>query len=381
MPGKRKTFKILFTGGGTAGHLYPIIAITRELRRLDFEAKLYYIGPKDDFVGLLLSNEGVKVKTIFTGKVRRYLGVESILQNFVDIFFKIPIGFLQAFLAVSTLNPDLTFSKGGHGSLAAVFWSWFFRNPVFLHESDVVPGMANRFMNKMALEIFVSFPVSQTEYFSAEKMISVGNPIRREILNGTREEAGRMFYLKGDGRKTLLVLGGSQGAQKINDFVLENLSRLLQEFEIIHQTGEQNFKEVEAESRVVISKEMGGYYHPRPFLKDVELKHAYAAADMVMSRAGSGAIFEIAACRKASVLIPLATAAQDHQAKNAYAYARSGAALVIEEANLTPSLFLERMIILFSQPEKLDKMRQAAAAFARPDSARVIAGYIAEYLI
>ena len=380
MAGRHKTFKILFTGGGTAGHLYPIIAIVRELRRLDFEASFYYIGPKDDFVDILLSQEGIKVKTILTGKIRRYIGLKSVLQNIIDVFFKIPLGFLQAFFLIFLLNPDLVFSKGGYGSVAVVFWSWFFRSPVFLHESDAVPGMANRFMNKMALEIFVSFPVSQTEYFPAEKMISVGNPIREEIINGMPEEAKNIFYLKGGKTGTLLILGGSQGAQKINDFILQILPHILVDFELIHQTGEQNFQSVEEEARAIIGKDLGAYYHARPFLKERETKHAYAVADLVISRAGSGAIFEIAACSKPSILIPLATAAQDHQAKNAYIYYRSGAAVIIEEPNLTPSFFLEKLKYLFSQPEELYKMRQAAGVFARPDSARVIAGYIAEYL-
>jgi UDP-N-acetylglucosamine--N-acetylmuramyl-(pentapeptide) pyrophosphoryl-undecaprenol N-acetylglucosamine transferase len=380
MPERFKTFKILFTGGGTAGHLCPIIAIVRELRRLDFRAEFYYIGPKDEFVDLLLSHEGIKAKTILTGKIRRYVGFGSILQNIKDILFKIPLGFLQAFFMVFLLNPDLTFSKGGYGSLAAVFWSWFFRSPVFLHESDIVPGMANRFTNRLALEVFISFPVPQTEYFPLEKMISVGNPIRKEIIAGTLEEAKQLFYLKGGKRGTLLILGGSQGAQKINDLILQILPRLLADFELIHQTGEQNFQEVSAEARAIITKELVAYYHPIPFLKEIETKHAYAAADLIISRAGSGAIFEIAACKKASILIPLATAAQDHQAKNAYAYAMSGAAIVIEEANLTPSFFLEKIKFLFSRPEELDKMRQATGIFARPDSARIIASYIAEYL-
>ena len=380
MPERFKTFKILFTGGGTAGHIYPIIAIARELRRLDFNAELYYIGPKDEFVDLLLSHEGVEARTILTGKIRRYVDFTSILQNITDVLFKIPLGFLQAFFWVYFLNPDLTFSKGGHGSLAAVFWSWFIRTPVFLHESDITPGMANRLTNRFALEVFISFSVPQTEYFPVEKMISVGNPIRKEMVAGDPNHAKDIFHLKGGKKGTLLVLGGSQGAQRINDLILQILPRLLADFELIHQTGENNFREVSIEAKATISSEVAPYYHPMPFLKETELKHAYAAADLVISRAGSGAIFEIAACKKASILVPLPESAQDHQAKNAYAYAASGAAIVMEEVNLTPAFFLERLNFLFSRPEDLDRMRQATALFARPNSARIIASYIAEYL-
>jgi len=380
MSEKTKTFKILFTGGGTAGHLYPIIAVVRELKFFDIKTDFYYIGPKDEFVDLLLSHEDIKVKTIVTGKIRRYFNFKSVLQNIMDIFVKIPLGFLQAFLMVFFLNPDLTLSKGGHGSLAAVFWSWVFRSAVFLHESDIAPGLANRLANKFAVEVFTSFPISQTEYFPTDKMISIGNPVRREIIEGDLEQAKKLFYLKGGKKGTILFLGGSQGAQKINELVLRVLASLLTDFEVVHQTGEQNYLQVTAEAKVVISKESADYYHAVPFLKEIELKHAFAAADIVVSRAGSGAIFEIAACKKASILIPLALAAQDHQAKNAYAYAARGAAIVIEETNLIPNFFLEKLNFLFARPSELAKMRQAAAAFARPDSARILASYIVEYL-
>jgi len=380
MSEKSKTFKILFTGGGTAGHVYPIIAVVRELKRISLNANFYYVGPKDEFSDNLLSQEGIKVKNILTGKIRRYMTFNSLFQNFIDIIFKIPLGFAQACFFVFVVNPDFTFSKGGYGSFAAVFWSWFWMSPVFLHESDVIPGAANRLMNKMALEIFVAFSVSKTEYFPPKKMISVGNPIRKEITEGTKEEAKKLFNLQGGKTGTLLILGGSQGAQRINDLILDILPRLLTDFEVIHQTGEKNFKQVEAESKVVMTKDSEPYYHPAPFLQENELKQAYAAADLVISRAGSGAIFEIAGCGKPSILIPLANSAQNHQIKNAYLYHIMGAAKVIEEENLTPGFFLERIKLLFHRPEEMNEMRQSAKAFARADSARIVANYIAEYL-
>jgi len=380
MTKKPKIFKILFTGGGTAGHIYPIIAVVREWRCLDPQTKFYYIGPRDEFANILLSREEIKVKHILAGKIRRYISLKSIFQNMIDILFKIPLGFLQTFFIILFLNPHLTFSKGGYGSLAAVFWSWFFRTPVFLHESDAVPGLVNRFTSKMAFKIFLSFALAQTKYFPSVKMISVGNPIRKEIIDGSLQEAKELFYLKGGKRGIVLILGGSQGAQKINNFVLEILPRLLMDFEVIHQTGEKNFQQVKAESKVVITKESNDYYHPIPLLKEEELKQAYAAADLVISRAGAGAIFEIAACGKPSILIPLSTSAQDHQVKNAYIYAGSGAAIVVEENNLTSGFFLEKIKYLFSRPEELNRMRQAAQMFARPDAAQVIARDLTSFL-
>ena len=374
--------KIVFTGGGSTGHIIPIIAITREIRRfyLGEQKKLQFIyfGPKDEFSSILLSQEGIKVKTILAGKIRRYLEWKSILQNLVDVLFKVPIGFLQSFFYIFFLAPDLVFSKGGYGSVLPVFCAWLLRTPILLHESDVAPGLANRFVSEFALEIFISFPVSQTEYFSTKKMTSVGNPIRKTILEGSQEEAKKLFNLTGE-KPVILVMGGSQGAQKINETILAILPEILVNFELIHQTGEKNFEEVRTEAKVVITKELEKYYHPFPFLKEIELKHAYRAANLVVSRAGSGAIFEIAACQKPSILIPLTSAAQNHQVKNAYAYAQSGAAIVIEEANLTPHFFLEKLKYLFSHPEELEKMQKAAKAFSKPESAKIIAHHILDY--
>jgi UDP-N-acetylglucosamine--N-acetylmuramyl-(pentapeptide) pyrophosphoryl-undecaprenol N-acetylglucosamine transferase len=367
--------KILFTGGGTAGHIFPIIAVAREIRRMGYEDKLFYIGPKDEFSSVLLSQEDIKVKIVLAGKIRRYWDIRCILENILDVFIKIPLGFLQSFFFVFFNSPDLIFSKGGYGSFAPVLSAWLLRIPVILHESDVVPGLANRFLARFASQILVSFPVAQTEYFAAKDIISVGNPIRRELLKGDKEEAKKLFNLTGE-KPILLILGGSQGAQKINDFVLESLINILPDFEIIHQTGEKNYESVRSEAKVVMNQEMGKYYHPVPFLGEIQLREAYNVADLIVSRAGSGGIFEITACGKPSILIPFPYAAQDHQAKNAYALADSGGTLVMEEGNLTPRFFLEKVKYLFSHPDELERMAQNARAFSKPESAKEVAQYI-----
>jgi len=373
--------KILFTGGGTAGHILPIIAVTRELRRIYPEGnfRFFYIGPKDEFLKTLLSQEGIQVKGIFTGKIRRYFGFKEFFQNIVDVLFKIPIGFWQALFYIIFLNPDLIFSKGGHGSFSSVLSGWILQVPIFLHESDIVPGLTNRLLNRFALEIFVSFPVQKTGHFPLKKVIHVGNPIRKEILDGSKEKAKEVFNLSGE-KSVILILGGSQGAQRINDKILENLPDLLINFEIIHQCGEQNYERVKTESSVMVGGMLIKYYHLFPFLKEEELKYAYAAADFIVSRAGSGSIFEIAALGKPSILIPLPESAQNHQIKNAYSYAENGAALVMEEANFMPHFFLEKLKHLFSNPEEMEKMQKAAKGFAKPLAAKIIAEYIVSYL-
>jgi UDP-N-acetylglucosamine--N-acetylmuramyl-(pentapeptide) pyrophosphoryl-undecaprenol N-acetylglucosamine transferase len=374
-----KQAKILFTGGGTAGHIFPIVAIVRELRKLGINAKFFYFGPKDDFSSIILSQEDIKIKWVLSGKIRRYFNFQSFLENILDVLIKIPLGFIQSFFSVFIMSPDVIFSKGGYGSIPTVLAGSILQIPIVLHESDAVPGLANRFTGKISRQIFVAFPVAQTEYFSEAKMIATGNPIRTELLRGQTERAKDNFNLMGD-KPLILILGGSQGAQRINDIILAILTELLNEFEIIHQTGSKNIDQLKAETKVVVDEELARYYHPVGFLRETDLEDVFQACNLVISRAGSGSIFEIAACKKPSVLIPLSNSAQNHQIKNAYAYAQTKATIVLEESNLTPRFFLEKIKYLFANPDEMAKMSQKARQFAKPDAARTIAQYLANYL-
>jgi UDP-N-acetylglucosamine--N-acetylmuramyl-(pentapeptide) pyrophosphoryl-undecaprenol N-acetylglucosamine transferase len=367
--------KILFTGGGSGGHVFPMVAIAREIRRIYSKKDLefYYLGPKDELSLIYLSQEDFIIKKIVSGKIRRYFS----WQNFIDIFFKIPFGIIQSFFLLLTIKPDLVFSKGGSGSISVTYPARILRIPVFIHESDVVPGLSNQKTAKWAKKIFVSFP--KTEYFNPEKTIIVGNPIRKEITEGDKQMAGELFKLTFS-KPIFLIIGGSQGAEAINDFVLRVLNNLLKDYEIIHVTGSLNFKSVVAESQVVIEKDLDRYYHPIGFLDEEHTKHAYKAADLIISRSG-GALFEIAANGKPSILIPLPSAAANHQSKNAYAYAETGACEVLEQENMTPNFFMEKIQLLFLQPEKLEEMKQAALGFAKPMAARAVAREILEFLM
>lgn len=369
--------KILFAGGGTAGHILPIVAIAREIKRIypEDDFNFFYIGPKDRFTKTLLSQEGIEIKTILAGKIRRYFS----LQNIIDIIFKTPIGILQAFYHIFVISPDLIFSKGGYGSLPAVIAGWMLFTPIFLHESDISPGLTNKITSRFALEIFTAFPVEKTLYFPARKMLAVGNPLRKEIMEGSLEEAKRIFNLTGQ-RPLILILGGSQGAQMINDKILIILEDLLENFEVIHQAGENNLEQIKAEADVVIRNNQKKYYHLFSFLNEKELSCAYRAADLIISRGGAGTIFEIAAVAKPSILVPLQDSAQNHQIKNSYAFAETEAALVMEEMNFTPHFLLEKIKHLFAEPQKLKKMSEKAKEFSRPKSSHIIAEYLIAYL-
>ena len=374
--------KIVFTGGGTGGHTIPIVAVSRELRELAQEQKvnikMYYLGPRDRF-GILVPQEGIKVFPVMSGKIRRYITLISILENLIDIF-KIPLGIIEAYCLLFFIGPDIVFSKGGYGSIPAVVAAWSLRVPIFLHESDVSPGLANRIISRFSTKVFVSFPPSQEEYFPKDKMIFVGNPIRDDLLNGSVEEAKKIFNLVGD-KPVLLILGGSQGSKRINDKVLDGLTEFLKNFELIHQCGINNFREVQKESGVVIPDDLVQYYHPFPFLDEKQLSDAYKVSSFIVSRAGSGSTFEIAALGKPSILVPLPEAAQNHQVKNAYAYASSGAAYVIEENSLTPNFLIERIKYILSHPDEISKMSQAALKFAKPKAAHDIAERVMSFLV
>lgn len=373
-----KKIKIVLSGGGTGGHVFPLVAVAREIKRmLPEKTKLFYVGPKDRWIDLYLSEEEVKVRPVMSGKVRRYINPRAVFLNFID-FFKIILGTFQAFFKLFFVNPDLIFSKGGYGSIPVIIAGKILQVPIFNHESDKVPGVANRFASRLALRTFTSFP--NTEYLKQEKIILTGNPIRREILEGTREESTKLFDLSGE-RPILLVFPGSQGSQRINDLILLVLPALLEFFEIIHQCGSQNYEQVKKEAEVVMESGQEKYYHPYPFLNEKGVREALFAADLVISRAGSGNIFEAAAAHKPLVLIPLPESAQNHQYENAYHLKRKGAAMVLEERNLTPQFFVERIIFLLTHENELEKMRKAIAKFAKPKAAKKIAHYLLEYLL
>jgi len=260
---KNKKIKILFAGGGSGGHIFPIIAVTREMRKLSLEERrnkefeFFYLGPKDAFADILLSQEGIEVKHVLAGKMRRYFTTKSVFQNIIDIVFKTPIGLVQAFIFIFILAPDVIFSEGGFGSLPTVVGGWLLGVPIFLQESDATPGLANRLLSNFCTEIFVSFP--KTPYFK-KRMILVGNPIRRELFGGSKKEAQEFFKLAGK-KPVVFIMGGSQGSQRINDEILEILGDLVEIFEIIHQCGEKNVSQVEAEAKVVMPEYLARYYH------------------------------------------------------------------------------------------------------------------------
>jgi UDP-N-acetylglucosamine--N-acetylmuramyl-(pentapeptide) pyrophosphoryl-undecaprenol N-acetylglucosamine transferase len=374
----RHTLRILFTGGGTGGHIYPILAVAEELRKIAEEKEivldLYYLGPKDSY-SQLLRGVDIQTRNLIAGKIRRYITPLSILQNIFDVV-RFVLGSIQTFFKVFWIMPDVIFSKGGTGSFPVVFVGWFYRIPILIHESDVTPGMNNLLSSRFAFRIAVSFERTLS-YFHPQKTACVGNPIQEErTAHLVGQETAKKELGFDPGLPLILVLGGSQGSQRMNDFILLNLNSLLEEAQVLHQTGWAHFKTVEKLSRAAIlnlSVHAATHrYLPMAYLTN-EYSKALEAADIVIARGGSGTIFEIAAFKKPAILIPLLESANDHQRANAYEFAKTGAAIVIEEGNLLPGIFLNQIKTILHTPGMLDKMKEASDRFATRDAARSIA--------
>ena len=398
--------RILFTGGGTGGHIYPILAVAEELQKLAIEKKveidLRYFGSAGMFGGLLAQN-GIRVSKIFSAKLRRYFD----LRNFLDIPILLPLSIIQAFWKVFWFMPDVLFSKGGPGSLPVVLACKFYRVRIIIHDSDSIMGLANRIASRWADRIAVSFESTAKALLEnaklAEKVALVGNPIRRSLISGEILDKGTAKKIFGFNpeKPVILIIAGSQGSVKINDFMLEMAEALINPhtkrefepsaqnnndsrygvgvkdyFQILHQTGVKNFNNVKKELDIILrnhsDEEKSRYKIFAYFEKD--LKNAYTAADILVCRASSGSIFEAAAFAKPSILIPLPEeVVGEHQTSNAYEYAKTGSAIVIEQANLEPNIFLSQLKKIFTEPEKLSQMSQAAKNFSKPEAARIIA--------
>lgn len=363
--------RIVFTGGGTGGHFFPILAVAREIKRIAEEERildlqLFYFGP-EAAPPEVMREEEIVFSHISAGKIRTYAS----LKNASDIFI-MAIGILEALIKMFLVMPDVVFAKGGYGSFPALFVARLYRIPVIIHESDSVAGRVNRWAGRFAKRIAISFPAAASS-FPKERTALTGIPVRKRVLGGTVEQARESLGIFSP-RPVIFITGGSQGASIINQTVIRILKPLIERFEIIHQAGEREFEDVRLDTLPLV-KGSGAeqYYHLFPFLNEGRMRDAFLLADLVVARAGASTIFEIAAIGKPAIVIPLKIAAQDHQRKNAFDYASHGAAIVLEEDNLTPSVLWNEIEKLMADPERRARMSEAAKTFARLDAAELIA--------
>ncbi len=363
--------KIVFTGGGTGGHFYPIIAVAQKVNQIiDHEnilgAKLYYISDSPYDKEMLFEN-GLLYEEINTGKMRTYFS----LKNFSDIL-KVFFGVINALFKMFSIYPDVVFGKGGYASFPTIFAARILRIPVVIHESDSAPGRVNKWAGHFAKKVAVSF-IETADYFPKKNVAWMGQPIRTEIENpALRKEALEYFKLESD-PPVILVLGGSQGAELINNTTLDALPRLVKNYQIIHQTGVRNFKMVTDRAEVALTDNQHKLrYLSVPFLSPLPLKMAAGAAAIIISRAGS-MLFEIASWGVPSILVPITNTNMDHQKKNAFNYARAGACSVVEEMNMTANILSSEIERIIEDKAGYKQMALNAKAFNKPDAAMKIA--------
>lgn len=356
--------------------MFPLIAVARKLTEICQSGyksgeevpcpEFLFVGPSD-FSKSVFRKDGIKSRVILTGKVRRYFS----LLNIVD-FFKLPIGFFQAYWHMFWFMPDVIFAKGGYGSMLVAFVGFLFRIPIVVHESDIVPGITNKFLAKISRKVIVSF-ADTAPFFDKSKTVVIGNPIREELFSKIPDNPRETLGIRSD-KPMVFIVGGSQGANQINDLVLLALSDLVKKYEIIHQCGARNFKRMQKGAFVQLkNREDRMLYHLYPMLSEGEMSSAYSLANVVISRAGSGAIFEIAAAGKPSILIPYEAGSGEHQIKNAEFYKDTGATHILSGRNIMPHMLVSSIDSIVANPEKAQAMSEAATSFAKPNAAQKIA--------
>lgn len=326
--------KIIMTGGGSAGHVTPNLALVPKLKELGYEIE--YIGTKDGIERKIIEDENIKYHAISSGKLRRYFDI----KNFTDPF-KVLRGILQAIVILKKEKPNIVFSKGGFVAVPVVVAAHLSKIPVIAHESDLTPGLANRLSAPYCTKVCVTFPES-VKNIKDNKGVLTGTPIREELLKGSRI-LGRQICGFEDKKPVLLIIGGSLGSKLINDTIRKVIDKLIENYNVVHICGKGNIDK---------SLESRKSYKQFEYISE-ELPNVMNAADIVISRAGANAIFELLALRKPNLLIPLSKkSSRGDQILNAASFERSGYSLVIQEDNLNEIMLLEKLEELYKNKDK-----------------------------
>lgn len=347
--------RIILTGGGTAGHVTPNIALLPRLKELGYD--IHYIGSYTGIEKELIEQFHIPYHGISSGKLRRYFSV----QNFTDPF-RVLKGFGEANKLIKSLKPDVIFSKGGFVSVPVVMAGKKCHVPTIIHESDMTPGLANKLSIPSATKVCCNFPET-LEHLPKDKAVLTGSPIRQELLTGDKE-AARKFCGLSTGKPVILIIGGSLGSVAVNNAVRAILPALLKEFQVIHLCGKDKTDES--------LNHLKGYVQFE-YIKQ-ELKDLFSLTDIVISRAGANAICELLALHKPSLLIPLsANASRGDQILNARSFERQGFSVVLEEEELTDQVLLDAIHKLYDQRDSyINAMKQSS----QQDSINTIIGLI-----
>lgn len=342
--------KIILTGGGTVGHISPVVAVIEILKK-NARVDYVYIGSRSGPEKEICQKKAIKFRGIFVGKKRNYFSLSDVLD-----VFKMILGLIQTYFIFIRFKPDLVFAKGGYVTFPILYWTRHFNIPLVIHESDAKMGRANFWASGFARKICVGFPVEnyRGQNLPFNKLVYTGIPIAREFFTSR--------ILKNQ-RHQILITGGSQGSRKINDLVLEISPHLVEKYEVFHLCGEKNLDEI-------ASKFQDEHYHPLGF--SLDMPKLMGQADLVLARAGASTLAEISALGKAAILVPLPSAAADHQNLNAKIYGDKNAAVVVSEKNLTASSLLSIIKNLMEDDKFRDLLGHHAREFATKEAAQEI---------
>lgn len=371
--------KIALVGGGSGGHFYPLIAVVERIHDIIEERKLLapellYIGPTP-FDAQALIEQNITHIYAPAGKIRRHGGI----KNFFDLF-KTFGGIVSATTRLFSIYPDVVFSTGGYAAFPTLFAARLLRIPVIIYDADSQPGRTSRYSAKFARHIAIAHPDAADGFpkETRDKIALVGHPIRKEIQTPAKE-GGHEFLDLDPSVPTIFVLGGSQGAETINNVILEALEQLVQKYNIVHQTGKEHLDGVKGVANTILrNTKYESRYRAFGLLNTFAIRMVAGISSLVISRAGSGTIFEIAAWGIPSIMVPIPGDISHDQERNAFAYARVGAAIVIKQANLTPNLLMAELDRLMEDEEERKRMAEATSAYARHEGAKKIAGIIVE---
>ena len=360
--------RVLITGGGTAGHVFPALSVVDALRASG-DVEVLFVGGRGGIEGELVAKEGIPFRSISVGKWRRYPDVRNLLDP-----FKVGAGTIESLGAIASFRPDVVFAKGGYVTVPVVLAAKSRRLPIVTHESDLVMGVSNRLSNRLAAKICTAFPTELYPSPVRAKLVYTGNPIRAEFARVKGRKFHAHFGLS-PSLPTVLVMGGSQGAMGLNDLVIGIAEDVTRNAQLLHVAGENDLERMKRVKEKLPAAQAGRYVL-YPFLS--EIAQAEATADLVLSRAGANALFELAYLAKPVVLVPLPSAANDHQRKNAAYFAEKGAAHVLEQEKTSSKELWKLLDRLLHENLEREKLAHAIEELAVPDAAERVAKVVLE---
>jgi len=365
--------RIVLTGAGSAGHIYPLVAVADELKNQVPDAEMLYIGTRSqlhEVADKAMKSNNIQVKNVLTGKMRRYFS----WQYFAD-FVRVPLGIIQSLWILLIYMPDAVFSKGGYAAFPVVIAAWIYHIPILTHESDVTPGWANRVGGKFSHFVALTFPEAR-RYFAKSKTVVTGNPMRQIMMQGDKDRARKKWVIDSSSQ-VVFAFGGSQGAQSINTAIIDILPEITTKAHIIHMSGKGEYDRVREAAGKLGYRGNDSRYTLVSYFEREDMADAYAIADLVVARPGAGTITEIAANQKVSILIPHKSSANGHQRMNAFSIADAGAALALDEENIGKHILSQKITQLLTEKELRNQFAKNIGDFYQPEaSAKIVAGIL-----